>query len=157
MNIVYFSCLYQSSKKCNMAGELLSVSSVIVALWPTESCSSELEPKLQVGIIKKLLKLNIKVKESGQIKDKTHIFCPIDWYMKHLCTTHYGSPVIVCIPVTYCSASCQFMPIQRIFKCCAYGKLDVALRGCVTEQVIVAIPIHLNYIVYYIIYIVHVV
>ena len=148
INTVYFSRLYQSSKKCNMAGEVFSASSVIAAFWPTESCSSELEPELQVGIIKKFFKLNIKVAENSQIKEKTHIFCLIDWYMKHpSCATHYGSSAIVCIPVTYSSASCQFMPIQRIFKHCAYGKLDVALRGHATEQVIVAIPFHLNYII----------
>ena len=147
INIVYFSRLYQSSKRCNMAGEIFSVSSFIAAFWPTESCSSEAQLELQVGIIKNFLKLNIKVKESGQTKEKTHIFCLIDWYMKHPCATHYGSSVIVCTPSTYCSAPCQFMPIQRIFKRCAYGKLDVALRGHVTEQVIAAIPIHLNYIV----------
>ena len=130
-----------------MAGEFFSVSSFIAAFWPTESCSSEAELELQVGIIKIFLKLNIKVKESGQTKEKTHIFCLIDWYMKHPCAIHYGSSAIVCTPITYCSAPCQFMPIQRIFKRCAYGKLDVALRGHVTEQVIVAIPIHLNYIV----------
>ena len=60
--------------------------------------------------------------------------------MKHpSCTTHYGSSPIMCIPVTY--SSCHFMPIQRLFKRCAYGKLDVALRGHATEQVIVAMPI----------------
>ena len=36
INIVYFSRLYQSSKKCNIAGEVFSASLVIAAFWPTE-------------------------------------------------------------------------------------------------------------------------
>lgn len=107
MNIVYFSRLYQSSKRCNMAGEHFSASSVIAAFWPTESCSSELEPELQVGIIKKFLKLNIKIKENSEIQEKTHIFCLIDWYMKHPCTTHctscrvYTSYILFCLLPVY--------------------------------------------------------
>ena len=31
--------------------------------------------------------------------------------------------------VSYCSAPCQFMRIQTIFKRCVYGKLDVALEA----------------------------
>ena len=31
--------------------------------------------------------------------------------------------------VSYCSAPCQFMAIQTIFKRCVYGKLNVALEA----------------------------
>ena len=54
INISHFSQYYLSSNKCIMAGELFS-SSLITALWPTESCNMALECELQVDHIQKFI------------------------------------------------------------------------------------------------------
>ena len=58
INIIHISPFYTSAKKCVIANELFTTSntrqksSVIMAYWPVENCTSTLE--LQVGIIKQL-------------------------------------------------------------------------------------------------------
>jgi len=83
ITISYFSPFYLSSKKCIMGGELLSSGSIITAFWPVESSNLSIDGKPQVGRILKFMKHTIKVSESNQIIDKTHIFCIIEWYIKH--------------------------------------------------------------------------
>lgn len=145
INISHFSQFYLMSKKCTIAGELFSSSSVITAFWPTESCNVALECELQVGHIQKFLQHTIKVVENHQIIEKTHIFCVTEWYIKHLHKNHFGSSAIMCTPITYGAAPCQLMPIQRISNRCAHGKLNVNILHHTSEQVMVAIPINLNY------------
>ena len=81
----------------------------------------------------------------NQVIEKIHIFCVIEWYMKHLHKNYFGSSAVMCIPLTYSAAPCQLMVIQRISSCCAHSKLDVTILHHTSEQVMVAIPIKLNY------------
>ena len=144
LNIVHYSYFYESSKKCIMAGEIFSVSSVITAFWPTESFNSELSRDLQIGTIQKFIKHAIKVRENNQITQKMHIFCMLEWNIRHRNAERYGSSVVVCMPFTYCSGACQYMPIQRIAHHCAHGKLNVTFSR-IPEEVVVAIPINLKF------------
>jgi len=115
-----------------------------MAYWPVENCTSTLE--LQVGIIKQFLKHKIKVVENDIIKDITHILCRIEWYIKHPQANWYGTSAILCTNMTYATCAYSFMPIQRILHRCAYGKLEVVISPRSTsEQVVVAIPVHLKY------------
>ena len=58
---------------------------------------------------------------------------------------YYGASAIVSMPITYGANAAQYMPIQRIVNRCAHGKLNVIVSGISSEEVFVAIPIHLNY------------
>lgn len=145
ISISYFSPFYLSSKKCIMAGELLTSGSVISAFWPVESTNLTIDVKPQVGRILKFMKHAIKISESNELIDKVHIFCITEWYMKHHSENHYGSSATVCFPFGYTADSCQFMPIQRICNQCAHANIAVNLSGRAEENVLVAIPIHLKY------------
>ena len=144
LNIVNYSYFYESSKKCVMAGEIFSVSSVITAFWPTKSFNAELSRDLQIGIIQKFIKHTIKVRENSQITQKMHIFCILEWNVRHRNAEHYGTSAVVCYPITYCSGACQYMPIQRIAHHCAHGKLNITFNR-ISEEVVVAIPINLKF------------
>lgn len=144
LNIVHCSYFYESSKKCVMAGEAFSTSSVITAFWPIESLNSELTHELQIGAIQKFIKHTIKVKENNQVTEKVHIFCVLEWYIRHRNAEHYGTSAIVCMPITYCNGACQYMPVQRIAHHCACGKLNVTFNR-IPEEVMVAIPINLKF------------
>jgi len=143
LNVVHFSHFYTSSK-CVMAGEIFSVSLMVTAFWPTESYNSEISLELQIGMIQKFIKHTIKVRENNQITEKMHIFCVLEWNVRHRNAGHYGTSAIVCMPITYCSGACQYMPIQRIAHHCAYGKLNVTFNQA-PEEVTVAISINLKY------------
>ena len=150
INIIHISPFYTSAKKCVIANELFTTSntrqksSVIMAYWPVENCTSTLE--LQVGIIKQFLKHKIKVVVNETTKDITHIFCKIDWHIKHVQANWYGTSAILCTNMTYAMCPYSFMPVQRILHRCAYGRLEVVLPPrSRSEQVVVAIPVHLKY------------
>ena len=144
INITYFSQFYQCAKKCIMADEIFSVSSVVTAFWPVESFTTELQYDLQVGQIQKFIKHTIKMMKNNTVVERTHVFCVLEWYIKHNNAGHYGSSAIVCRPITYAANSCQYMPIQRILHTCAHGKLDETFISSI-EQIMVAIPIRLKY------------
>ena len=120
---IRFSHFYQGSKKCSLAGELISTS-LITAFWPVEACNLTLDGKLQVGQVHRFIKHSMKFVESGHVVEKVHIFCVIEWYIKHRHEDYFGSSAIMCMPVTYCADACQFMPIQCIYSRCAHGKLN---------------------------------
>ena len=119
INIIHISPFYTSAKKCVIANELFTTSntrqksSVIMAYWPVENCTSTLE--LQVGIIKQFLKHKIKVVVNETTKDITHIFCKIDWHIKHVQANWYGTSAILCTNMTYAMCPYSFMPVQRIY------------------------------------------
>ena len=144
INIQYFSSFCVTSKKCNVAKELFSSSSIVTAFWPTESWTLP-EHELQVGYVQKFLKHSIKVIENEKVVEKIHIFCIVEWYMKHSNSNHFGASAIVCMPFTYAANACQIMPIQKIANRCAYSKLNVNISDHGVEQVIVAIPLHLTF------------
>lgn len=150
VNIVHISPFYTSANKCVIADELFTTqntrqkSSMIMAYWPVEDSHSALE--LQVGIIKQFLKHKIKVVVNDTTKNATHILCRIEWYIKHCQANWYGTSAILCTNITYATCAYSFMPVQRILHRCAYGKLDVVIPPRSTsEQVVVAIPVHLKY------------
>ena len=152
MNITHFSPFYISAKKCDMAEELFTTcntrerSSVIAAYWPVESLTDPLEKDLQVGIITQFLKHKISVKIPDKTEELTHIFCRINWFIKHNQERYYGSSALLCKDITYAESACSFIPIQRIACRCAYGRLDVVIPPyCTSEKVFVAIPIQLKY------------
>ena len=152
INIQHFSPFYISSKKCVMADELFASSntwersSMIMAYWPVETCTGTLQREMQVGFIKGFLKHKIKVMKNDSVNEITHIFCRIEWYVKHTQARWYGSSATLCTTITYASTPCSFMPIQRIAHRCAYGKLDIVIPPHhSSEKVLVAIPVHLKY------------
>ena len=56
-----------------------------------------------------------------------------------------GSPHEI-IAEIIASTACSLMPIQRIVHRCAYGKLDVVIPpNTMSEEVLVAIPIHMKF------------
>jgi len=61
--------------------------------------------------------------ESSSIEEKYHLFCLVDWYVKHPRDDWYGYSAIVCYNFTLFESDCSFVPIQRILGRCAYGKL----------------------------------
>jgi len=150
--IKYFSQFYTSGKKCLMANELFSssdaneCSSVVMAYWPVKTCSGTLERELQVGMIKRFMKHKVKVMENGCTQEKVHVFAHIHWYVKHNQANWYGTSAKLCTNITYTSAACSFMPVQRVLHRCAYGKLDVVIPpNTMSEKVLVAIPIHMKF------------
>lgn len=152
INILHFSQFYLSSKKCAMADELFSSSdarersSMIMAYWPVETCTGTLQREMQVGFIKGFLKHKIKVTKNDTVDEITHIFCRIEWYIKHTQARWYGSSATLCTTITYAPTPCLFMPIQRIAHRCAYGKLDIVIPPHhSSEKVLVAIPVYLKY------------
>ena len=62
-------------KKCIIAGEIFSVSSVVTAFWPVESCTGELPHELQVGRIQKFVRHTINLMENNCVIKKTHFLC----------------------------------------------------------------------------------
>ena len=80
ISILYFSPFYLSSKKCIMAGELLTSGSAISAFWLVESTNLTIDVKPQVGKILKFMKHTIKISESNELIEKVHIilFCITD-------------------------------------------------------------------------------
>ena len=115
-----------------------------LAYWPVENCASTLE--MQVGIIKQFLKHKIKVMVNDTTKETVHIFCRIEWYIKHSQANWYGTSAILCMNMTYTMCAYSFMPIQRILYRCAYGKLEVAIPlRSTSEQLVVVIPVQLKY------------
>ena len=72
----------------------------------------------------------------------------MEWYINHPNRGYYGASTIVSMPITYGPSAAQYMPIQRIVNRYAHGKLNVNVSGSSSEEVFVAIPIHLNYSMY---------
>ena len=145
--VVHFSPFYTVSKKAVMGGELFTSGSVITAFWPSESLHQSPVQNLQVGRIQKFIKHTLKIEgenAEGTV-EKKHVFAVIEWYVNHDCRSHYGASAIVCFPFTYSSSASQFMPIQRVMNCCSFGKLKATIRGTNSEDVLIAIPMHLNY------------
>lgn len=117
-----------------MAGEFISTS-VITAFWPVEACNLTLDGKLQVGQVHKFIKHSIKVVESNHIVEKTHIFCVVEWYIKHYHEDYFGSLAIMYTPIRHCTDACQFMSIQWIYSRRAHGKLKITLSGHTSELI----------------------
>lgn len=91
---------YQASRKCSLAGELISTS-MITAFWSVEACNLMLDRKLQVSQAQTFIKHSTKVVESGRIVEKVHKFCVIKWYIKHQYEDYSGLSVIITYtPVT---------------------------------------------------------
>ena len=122
-------------------------SSEIMAYWPAENLSDHLQSKeLQVGMIQRFIKHKIKVIKSNTEQEKVHIFCQVEWYMKHDKANWYGLSAILCRNITYGTAASSYIPIQRIAHRCAYGRLDIVIPPHqFTERVLVAIPVHMKY------------
>ena len=152
INIVYFSSFYEVVKKCEVAGEYFTScsmterTSVIMAYWPTESYNETPERELQAGYIKRFIKHTIKLAGNDTPTQKTHVFCQIEWCMKHFKKDWYGASTTIYTTMKYAINACSFMPVQRIAYRCAYGKLNITFPPrCFDEQVLVIIPIHLKY------------
>ena len=147
ISISYFSPFYLFSKKCIIAGEILTTGSVISAYWPVESTNLTVDVKPQIGHILKFIKHTIKIldHEHNELMDKIHIFCITEWYVKHHDENYYGASATVCFPFSYSADSYQFMPVQRIYNQCAHANIRVNISGRAEECVLVAIPIHLKY------------
>lgn len=138
-----------------MAGEIFTTSStgerssVIMAIWPTESLMDN--RSLQVGCIKKIIRHSVKIYstctvDNTSVEEKHHIFCFIDWYIKHSQENWYGASAKVCNNIKYADSDCSFMPIQRIAHRCAYGKLNVTIPPRHSkEEIFIAIPVDLKY------------
>ena len=119
--------------------------SIVIAIWPTERLIEPTRSK-QVGCITKLIKHKVTVRTSVSIKEQYHLFCAIDWYVRHARDDWYGFSAIVCNNFTYSENDCSYMPIQRILNRCAFGKVQVDFSpGQLKENVFVAIPIMLKY------------
>lgn len=152
-NITYHSKFYESSKKCLMANEMFTSSnakersSVIMAYWPAENLTDHLQSKeLQVGMIQRFIKHKIKVIKNNTEQERIHIFCQVEWYMKHDKSNWYGLSAILCRNITYGTAANSYIPIQRIAHRCAYGRLDIVIPPHrFTERALVAIPVHMKY------------
>ena len=119
-------------------------SSVVMAIWPVESLSG---PKhKQVGQIQKIIRHSTKSFYRGSIEERHHVFCIIEWYIKHNSDNWYGTSAMTCTNITYTESSCSFLPIQRISHRCAYGNLKVIIPPRVSEEdIFVAIPIDLKF------------
>lgn len=146
VNIHHFSRFYLSSTKCSMAGELFSMASMITAFWPVESMTTAIDRELQVGQITGFIKHTIVISEGDCDVKKNHIFCQVQWYIKHHQTGYFGTSAIVCTPITYAANSASYMPIQRISHRCSYAKLPVTIPPRhVSEELLVAVPINSNF------------
>ena len=88
---------------------------------------------------------SIKVLKNDTIIEKSHVFCLMEWYINHPNRGYYGVSAIVSMPITYGVSAAQYMPIQRIVNKCAHGKLNVNISGSSGEEMLIAIPVHLNY------------
>ena len=151
--IKHFSRFFQYSKKCVMAGELFTAtssierSSVVTAIWTMEKFDENL--CLQVGRIRKFIKHTIKVSKinnTSSLEEIQHIFCQIDWYVKHNQENWFGMSAVMCKNFTYVDSPCCFMPIQRIANKCAHGILKIIIPpNHSSEEVFIAIPIDLKY------------
>lgn len=134
-----------------MAGEIFTTSSSgerssVITAWPAESLTDT--TSLQVGHIKKIIKHVVKVYsgvDNTHEEEKHHVFCFVDWYIKHSQENWYGASAKVCTNITYADSACSYMPIQRIAHRCAYGKLNVTISQHSNEEIFVAIPIDLKY------------
>lgn len=79
-------------------------------------------------------------------KATIHTFCRIKWYIKHTQANWYGTSAIMCTNIIHAMCTYLLMPIQWILHQCAYGKLNIVIPPRSTsEQVVVAIPVHLKY------------
>ena len=113
INIVYFSNFYEVAKKCEVAGEYFTSSSmtectsVIMAYWPTETCNETLKRELQAGYIKRFIKHTIKVAGNDIPTQKTHVFCQIEWCIKHPKKDWYGASATIYTTIKYGINACS--------------------------------------------------
>ena len=151
MRVAHFSHFYEYSNRCIMAGEIFTTSSsgerssVITAIWPTESLTDN--RTLQVGCIKKFIYHTVKVYSGvdNTVEEKHHVFCFVEWYIKHSQENWFGVSAKVCYNITYAESACSYIPIQRLAHRCAYGKINVTIPPRNSEELFIAIPIELKY------------
>ena len=114
-----------------MANEMFTISSakerspVVMAVWPTENLSDDRH--MQVGRIQRIIRHCTKTFHSGSLEERHHVFCIMDWYIKHIQEHWYGISATMCTNITYAESSCSYLPIQRICYRCAYGNLKVTI------------------------------
>ena len=150
INISHFSSFFEHSRCCVMAKEMFTTasskerSSVVMAVWPTESFSDNMEK--QVGRIQQIIHHTITIFCSGKLEKRHHIFCFMEWYIKHSQENWYGTSATMCTNIRYTESSCSYLPIQRISDRCAYGNLNITIppRNS-SEEVFVTIPINLKF------------
>ena len=120
---------------------------MITAVWPAESLTDITRNK-QVGRITKFIKHTVKVVTHVKpfTEEKHHMFCSIDWYVKHLKEDWYGCSAIVCNNFTYSENNCSFMVIQRILDRCAFGIIKTTIPPRHSEETLfIAIPVPLKH------------
>ena len=131
VNFLHFSSFYEHSRRCIMANEMFTISSakerssVVMAVWPTENLSDDRH--MQVGRIQRIIRHCTKTFHSGSLEERHHVFCIMDWYIKHIQEHWYGISATMCTNITYAESSCSYLPIQRICHRCAYGNLKVTI------------------------------
>jgi len=146
---LHYSWFYEYSKSCVMEGEVFTTNdrtphtSMITAIRPTKSLTSITRSK-QVGRITKFIRHKVKVATHVKpfVEEKYHIFCSMDWYIKHVREDWYGCSAIVCNSFTYSDCNCSFMPIQRIL---AGAHLEQLTPSFHQEKLFVAIPVLLKH------------
>ena len=150
VNFLHFSSFYEHSRRCIMAKEMFTISrakersSVVMAVWPTENLSDDRH--MQVGRIQRIIRHCTKIFHSGSLEERHHVFCIMDWYIKHSQEHWYGISATMCTNITYAESSCSYLPIQRICHRCAYGNLKVTIPPRHSdEEVFVAIPVNLKF------------
>ena len=110
---------------------------VISARWPTtsqellEGTFTESIGRIQFFIQHKIL--------NSDGNNKEHLFAYVHWQKKHPQYDWFGSSAIVCSLNKEEDNSYAFIPVQRIFSLCIYGKINVSFSST-SETIFVAVP-----------------
>lgn len=147
--------------RCNcvkLGGDLLGsvsnaasakTSAVITAFWPTRNAELTTPLNLscmRVGVVQYYFKHQVVMSDENNEKSSVSMeFAYVLWKQKHPQHDWFGNSAIVCFDLFEQQSCCNFLPVQRIIKKCAFCLPKLEILPNVQESVFVACPISIKY------------
>ena len=119
-----------------------------MAFWPGkyEEMRSIDFSHMRVGVVQYYFKHQAVISNENEESSSTSMeFAYVLWKQKHPQHHWYGNNATVCFDLFEPLSPCNFIPVQRIAKKCAYCILNLEIIPNVQENLFVAYPISIKY------------
>lgn len=155
--VSFLSPFYHRCNRVRLAGDLIgsvqnaasaTSSSVIMAYWPGsgEDLANIDYSRMRVGIVQYYFRHHAVICDQNNEKSTIDIeFAYVLWKQKHPNQEWFGNSATVCFEMFEPLSSCNFIPVQRIARKCAFCVLNLEIIPNIRENVFVACPVSIKY------------
>lgn len=151
-NVSFLSPFYLRSNRILLAGDLIgsdnnaasaTASSVIMAYWPGRGDDITMidNSTMRVGVVQYYFRHRAEICKENERTTVNMDYAYILWKQQHPNQYWFGHSAIICFNTFEPSSPCNFIPVQRIAKKCAFGILMLEVMPNIRENLFVASPI----------------